>query len=79
MTTNDIPRSIWQGTFHVLGVDVECYTLSDGQRIIDADSMEKLLDAMMTTECKTNITDDMKAFAKWQRGETMDDAAQRCE
>ena len=41
-----LPRPVWSGSFHVFGVEVKCHCLDDGQRIIEADSMARLLEAM---------------------------------
>jgi len=66
MTTDDRPTSVWQGSFHVLGVEVKCHVLSDGQRIIEMDSMSSLLEAM---DGNLTITDkEFEEFAKWQKG-----------
>jgi hypothetical protein len=64
--TTDLPHAIWSGSFHLFGVEVKCHTLSDGQRIIEADSMHKLLEAMGDGQVVEH--DDLTEFAKWQRG-----------
>ena len=63
--TDDIPTSVWEGTFTIFGVDLKCHVLSDGSRIIEQESMEALFDAMENG----NATDvgDITEFAKWQR------------
>lgn len=43
---SQLPKAIWEGVIKVFGVEVKCYTLDDGRRIIDAASMEKLITAM---------------------------------
>ena len=62
-----LPHAVWSGSFHLFGVEVKCHTLSDGQRIIEADSMYKLLEAMGADD-RPVIDADMQEFAKWQRG-----------
>lgn len=63
---DDISKSTWEGTFRVCGVDVHCHVLSDGRRIIEADSMNALLEALANgTEAESG---DLDAFARWQRG-----------
>jgi len=37
-----IPEAVWSGTFNVMGVDVKCYVLDDGRRIIDSNDAAKL-------------------------------------
>lgn len=60
-------KSIWEGSFRIFGVEVRCHVLSDGRRIIEADSINALLEAMATG----NAADigDLGAFTCWQRGE----------
>lgn len=60
----DIPKAVWQGSFVVFGVTVKCYVLDDGQRIIDADSVKALLEAMASVDDPTEDM-DMADFAKW--------------
>lgn len=60
-----LPHAVWSGSFHIFGVEVKCHTLSDGQRIIEADSMHKLLEAMGDGPV---VQHDLEEFAKWQRG-----------
>lgn len=42
----DIPYSVSEAHLHILGVDLVVHHLSDGQRIIDADGINALLEAM---------------------------------
>jgi hypothetical protein len=61
-----LPHSVWTGSFHVLGVEMKCHVLSDGSRIIESDSVQKLLDAMASPgELEEG---DLAAFSRWQRG-----------
>lgn len=48
----------------MFGVTVKCYVLDDGQRIIDADSVKALLEAMASVDDPTEDM-DMADFAKW--------------
>ena len=66
MNQTTLPHAVWSGSFHLFGVDVKCHTLSNGQRIIEADSMHRLLEAMGAGG--PVIDADMQEFAKWQRG-----------
>jgi len=63
-----IPKSIWAGTFTVFGVTLRCHVLDDGQRIIEAEDVHKLLAAMQGYEPATG-PGDMDAFVRWQKGE----------
>lgn len=62
----DIPQAIWSGTFRLFGVDVKCHTLSDGRRIIEAESMAKVLDAMGDVAAMRIGADDIEEFARWR-------------
>jgi hypothetical protein len=65
---SNVPTSIWQGSFRLFGVDVRCHVLSDGQRVIEADSMEELFEAMANGE---EIGDIDEGFARWIHGKEM--------
>lgn len=61
------PQSIWQGTFTMFGVEVRCHVLDDGRRIIEAESMTELLNAMAS--CNRVVDPkEIEGFAKWQKG-----------
>lgn len=57
-------QSVWQGSFRIFGVDLRCHVLSNGQRIIEADSMAELMEAMEAPEGRDlgNIED----FYRWK-------------
>jgi hypothetical protein len=61
-----VPASIWQGTFTLFGVEVKCHVLSDGQRIIEAESLRKVLEAMYSG-AELNQAEVVR-FGRWQRG-----------
>ncbi len=60
-------RAVWSGTFKLFGVEVKCHTLSNGQRVIEADSMEALFAAMGNGTINPDDNQDVTEFAKWQR------------
>lgn len=69
------PIAIASSSFKLFGVEIKYHVLSDGQRIIEADSVQALLEAMAAapTVADAPITcpgdsPDIEAFAKWQRG-----------
>ena len=62
----DIPESVWSGSFILLGVEVKCHTLSNGERIIEADSFDKLMDAMAGGTVDFEKKDDTAGFARWR-------------
>lgn len=61
---SDLPTAVWSGNFHVFGVDLKCHVLSDGRRIIEADSLQQMFVAMVTSD----DPGDLAVFARWQRG-----------
>lgn len=61
----DIPTSVWSGTFRVFGVDVRCHRLSDGQAIVEADSMAELIEAMEAPDGRD--LGQLEDFITWQR------------
>ncbi len=64
MTDNELPTAIWSGSFTIMGVEVKCHTLSDGQRIIEAESVAELF----STTGNADDEDDLVAFARWRHG-----------
>jgi hypothetical protein len=66
VTHDTTPHVVWSGSFRVFGVTVKCHTLSNGQRIIEAESFHNLIEAMGAPG--ETIEGDMKEFAKWQTG-----------
>ena len=59
-----IPTAVWEGTFEMYGVTVNCYVLDNGMRIVNADDMAAMFDAMATS---TELG-DIEGFARWQKG-----------
>ena len=66
-TPQPVPASVWSGSFRVFGIDVHCHVLDNGERIIEAGSMMRLLQAMASGP-PTDDQGDIDAFARWQRG-----------
>lgn len=64
--TDSLPTPVWSGSFTVFGVEVKCHVLDNGQRIIEAGSLEQLLDAMAYSDVLA--PGDLRDFAQWQRG-----------
>ena len=59
-----VPHSIWQKNFTLFGVEVRCHVLEDGQRIIEATSVEELF-----KEADWVMDDPgLSAFFDWLRG-----------
>lgn len=61
----DIPRSVWSGSFRVFGVEVRCHRLSDGQAIVEAESMTQLIEAMEAPDGRD--IGDLEDFISWQQ------------
>ena len=63
----ELPTAVWSGVFTLWGIELRCYVLDDGQRIINADDFQKFVDAVADG---TPMADDadLMAFARWQRG-----------
>ena len=57
----DLPEPIWSGTFTMFGYEIRCHVLSNGQRVIEADSAQALLEGMGTPD----FEGDVEAFARW--------------
>lgn len=60
------PRSVWQGSFTIFGVELKCHVLDNGERVIEAEGMHKMLEAM-----GDNVPVDpeqLAGFARWRGG-----------
>lgn len=72
----EIPKAISSATFKLFGVDVKCYVLDNGKRIIDESSIAALMEAMAAAPTVASVpvtcpgdSPDIEVFAKWQRGD----------
>ena len=63
----NIPVAVWSGTFTLLGVTLKCHVLDTGQRIIDADSVALLFDALADPKAVIDH-DELAEFARWRAG-----------
>jgi len=68
MTTDEIPNAVWEGTFSVFGLTLRCYTLDNGQRIINADDFHDLMERLQAGSDEDLMSPEMEVFAKWQAG-----------
>lgn len=66
MFDDNLPTAVWSGSFRLFGVDVRCHRLSNGQNIIEEDSMAALLHAMQTG---TLDAGEIEPFARFQAGD----------
>ena len=63
-----IPRSVWDGSFTLFGVEVHCHVLDDGERIIETGSVEALLGAIAGSNEDLDIA-SVDEFARWLKGQ----------
>lgn len=65
--TDDLPTAVQEPAFDLGGVTIRCYVLSDGQRLLNADDVEKFMGLLSATDWHP----DQEAFAdmlEWSRG-----------
>lgn len=64
------PHAVWSGSFTLFGVEVKCHTLSDGQRIIESDSVNQLLLGMHDEMPPPDSEQERQllAFQRWRAG-----------
>lgn len=60
-----LPKSVWQGSFRLFGVDIRCHVLDNGKRIIEAESFAALLSAFEAADDEQISSDEVERFAKW--------------
>ena len=63
------PHSVWRGSFRLFGVDLKCHVLSDGQRIIEEDSMEdffRAIDKPLDDQADAAV-DELVRFVEWMQ------------
>lgn len=58
------PKAVSSATFRIFGVDLQCHVLDTGQRIIEADSMAALLEAMESSE--NYDIGELEDFHRWK-------------
>lgn len=67
-TENLLPISTHQGSFVLFGVEVKCHRLSNGETIIEAESLDRLFEAMRYGEAKTLDYDEVLRYRKFLQG-----------
>lgn len=68
---SEVAVSVWQGSFTILGVELRCHVLSDGQRIVEAESMVALLAAMAEpapAEAVSAMEAELERLVRWEGG-----------
>lgn len=67
-----LPKAISEATFRVFGVDIKCYVLENGQRVVDADSVEAFFAVITDTEDSTKVDDPgMEQVVRFLSGKEM--------
>lgn len=64
MTTEDMPKAVWEGTFRIFGIDVRCAVLDNGKRVVNGDDFLQVLSG----NSDTLSPDDISEFMEWQAG-----------
>jgi hypothetical protein len=62
-----VPVSVWSGEMQLLGISLHLHVLDDGTRIVEAEDMAALLEAM--EQGGPVDESEMAAFARWLRGD----------
>lgn len=65
-----LPKAIWEGTFRIFGVELQCAVLDNGARIIEANSLKELFCKMGKSTMTDIDNSEIEHFTKWQRGES---------
>jgi hypothetical protein len=58
--------AVCTGVFHIFGIDVHCHVLNNGQRMIEAESLTRLTEAMESPEERE--LGEIEQFHRWQEG-----------
>lgn len=61
----EVPVAVWSGTIRLFGVDMKCHRLSNGQNVIEEESMRAFLAALETGGVDAG---DVEEFARFQAG-----------
>lgn len=62
-------QAVWSGEFTLFGVTLRCHVLADGQRIVDAEDFQRVLNVMGGGDCPALDPDEAARFARWQSGQ----------
>ena len=60
----NIPTTVWEGSFVLFGVEIKCAVLDNGQRIITAESVAAMFEGMERNE-PINLG-ELERFTEWQ-------------
>jgi hypothetical protein len=62
--SGELPKSVWSGTFMIGDLAMRCHVLEDGQRIIEAESMQRFFERFSEFE-----PEELIEFVRWSRGQ----------
>ncbi len=63
---SDLPTAIWSGEFQIGSVKLKCHVLDNGQRVIDAESVDEFFRFL---DDGAPLPSSMDDFARWMRGD----------
>ena len=77
---DDLPTAVWSGTFSIFGVELRCHTLSNGERVIDVDSVHAFTKALEAERESTGLGRRPVAAVQAMEGRGMSDRTycQKC-
>ena len=67
--SENLPKSVWQGTFKLYGIELKCHTLDDGQRVIE--NPDEFFSAMFNSAIFDEDAvdpDELARFEAWRNG-----------
>jgi hypothetical protein len=65
---DSLPTAVWEGTLTILGVTLRVSVLDNGQRVIHADDIHALFEAMGDGTADDTRMDDVRRLADFMRG-----------
>lgn len=68
MTEDEIPNVISESSITIGGIDIKCFILEDGQRVLDAPSMDRFVAAL---ESGKFAEAEAETLAKWIKGKLL--------
>jgi hypothetical protein len=63
-----IPVSVWSGTFKIMGVEIRCHVLDNGQRIIEEESLQDFISALADGNMSPIDIAELHQFVLWHKG-----------
>lgn len=63
-----LPKAVAEASFKLFGVTVRAYVLDDGQRILHADDVAALFEAMGSADAEATDPAEAQRYAEFLRG-----------